>query len=340
MANWRTDPDARRRSTRRAFLTAAAAWPALACIKAVLAQAPTKIRRIGFLGTGTAAGMASWVEALRVGLREHGYVEGKNLAIEYRWADGKYERAHALAAELVQRGIEILVTHGTPGTRAAKETTKTVPIVMAAAGDAVTIGLVASLAKPGGNVTGITIFNAEVAAKRVELIKEALPHITRFAALVNPDNPAMGPVREAMEPTAKSLKLELKYAEVRGPADLKSAFAAMVAQKTGAVVIVEDGMINANTPQIAELAVKLRLPAIGITELAEAGCLMAYGASLADMYRRAAYFVDRILKGTRPGDIPIERAAKFETVLNLKTATALGIKFPQSILVQATKVIE
>jgi len=304
------------------------------------AQQRGKVRRIGFLGTGSAAGMASWVGALHMGLRDLGYVNGSNIAIEYRWADGKYERAPALAAELVRLNVDILVTHGTPGTRAAKEATKTIPIVMATAGDAVLVGLVASLAKPGGNVTGTTFFNPELAAKRLELLKEALPRITHVAALVNPGNPAMVPVRESMEPAAKSLKLDLHQAKVRGAADLEGAFAAMAAKRVGGVVIVEDGMINANTSAIAGLAAKVRLPIIGISELAHAGGLIAYGASFPDMYRRAAVFVDKILKGAKPGDIPIERASKFETIVNLKTAKTLGIKIPDSIMLRADKVIE
>jgi putative ABC transport system substrate-binding protein len=305
-----------------------------------LGQQPAKVRRIGFLGTGTAAGMASWVEALRAGLRELGYAEGRNIAIEYRWADGKYERAPALAQELVRLNVEVLVTHGTPGTRAAKAATTTIPIVMATAGDAVLVGLVASLARPGGNVTGSTFFNPELAAKRLELLKETLPRITRVAALVNPDNPAMGPVRQAMEPTAKALKLELQPFEVRRAGDLESAFSAMAAKHIGGVVIVEYGMINANAAAIGALAAKTRLPAIGFTELAQAGGLMAYGVSFPEMYRRAAVFVDKILKGAKPGDLPIERPSRFETVVNLKTAKALGITIPQSVLVRADRVIE
>jgi len=215
----------------------------------------------------------------------------------------------------------------------------TIPIVMAIAGDAV-LGLVASLARPGGNITGSTFFNPELAAKRLELLRETLPRVTRVAALMNPDNPAMGPTRRAMEPAAQALKLDLQLFDVRGPADFEGAFTAMAAKRIGGVVVVEDGMINVNVAVIAGLAAKTRLPAIGLPELAEAGGLMAYGVSYSDAYRRAAVFVDKILKGAKPGDLPIERAAKFETVLNLKTAKALGIKFPQSILVRADRVIE
>lgn len=327
--------------TRRDFLIAGGAGLCLlAGPPASFSQPSGKIRRIGFLGTGTAAGMAGWVEALRGGLRELGHVEGRNLSIEYRWADGKYERAPELAAELVRLNVEVLVTHGTPGTRAAKGATATIPIVMATAGDAVLVGLVASLARPGGNVTGSTFFNPELAAKRLELLREALPRVTRVAALVNPDNPAMGPVREAMEPTAKSLKLELLSVEVRGPADFEKAFKTMADKHVGAVVLVEDGMVNANSGPIAALAAGLRLPSIGITEFAQAGGLMAYGVNFSEMYRRAAVFVDKILKGAKPGDLPIERPVKFETVLNQKAAKALGITFPKSVLVRADRMIE
>jgi len=327
--------------TRRDFLiVGGAALGLLAAPTLSLAQAPGKDRRIGFLGTGSAVGMAGWVEAFRGGLRELGHVEGQNLSIEYRWANGQYERAPELAAELVRLKIEVLVTHGTPGTRAAKGATTTIPIVMATAGDAVLVGLVASLARPGGNITGSTFFNPELAAKRLELLRETLPRVTRVARLVNPDNPAMGPVFQGMEPTAKSLKLELESIEVRGPADFERAFKTMADKHVGGVVILEDGMINANIQAIAALAAGLRLPSIGITEFAQAGGLMAYGVSLSDMYRRAAVFVDKILKGAKPGDLPIERATKFETVLNQKAARAMGITFPRSVLVRADRLIE
>ena len=327
--------------TRRDFLIVGGAGLGLLAAPTLsLAQAPGKTRRIGFLGTGSAAGMAGWVEAFRGGLRELGYVEGQNLSIEYRWAEGQYERAPELAAELVRLKVEVLVTHGTPGTRAAKGATTTIPIVMVTAGDAVLVGLVASLARPGGNITGATFFNPELAAKRLELLREAMPRLTRVSALVNPDNPAMVPVLQAMDTTAKSLKLELQTTEVRGPADFEKAFKTMADKRVGAVVILEDGMINANIQAIAALAVSLRLPSIGITELAQAGGLMAYGVSLSDMYRRAAVFVDKILKGAKPGDLPIERATKFETVLNQKAAKAMGITFPRSVLVRADRLIE
>jgi len=304
------------------------------------AQRADRTRRIGFLGTGTAAGMASWVEALRSGLREVGYVEGQNLSIEYRWADGQYERAPELAAELVRLKVEVLVTHGTPGTLAAEGATTTIPIVMATVGDAVVAGLVKSLAKPGGNVTGTTFFNPELAAKRLELAKEALPRLTKVASLINPDNPGMGMLRDAMAPMAKSLRLDLHWMEVRRPAEFEKAFEAMADKRVGAVVILEDGMLNANIQGLASLAAAQRLPSVGMAEFAEAGGLMAYGVNFSEMYRRAAIFVDKILKGAKPGDLPIERATKFETVLNQKAARAMGITFPRSVLVRADRTIE
>src|SRR5499425_1377951 len=327
--------------TRREILVAVGSGLGLLAVpRLASAQRAEKIRRIGFLGTGTAAGMAVWVGALRAELRQLGHIEGQNLSIEYRWADGQYERAPELAAELVRLKVEVLVTHGPPGTLAAKGATTTIPIVMASVGDAVFSGLVKSLAKPGGNVTGSSFFNPELGVKRLELVKEALPRLTNVAALANADNPGMVAIREAMEPTSKSLKLALNWTEVRGPAEFENAFKTMTDKRVGAVVILEDGMLNANIRPLAALAVAQRLPSIGIVELAEAGGLMAYGVSFSEMYRKAAVFVDKILKGAKPGDLPIERPTKFETVLNQKAARAMGMTFPRSVLVRADRTIE
>jgi putative ABC transport system substrate-binding protein len=305
-----------------------------------LAQTKGKVWRIGFLGASPAAGYETRIEALRAGLREFGYVEGRNLTVDFRWADGKYERLPALAAELVRAKVDLIVTYGTPGTLACTQATSTIPIVMAIAGDAVATSIVASPARPGGNVTGSTFFNSELAAKRLELIRETFPRARRVAALFNPANPGAGPVLQAMQPAAQSLKLELQRFEVRAPGDLERAFSAMVADRIDAVVAIEDAMLNANVGQLASLAAGKKLPLIGAPDFADFGALMAYGVAQAPVYRRAAHFVDRIFKGAKPGDLPIERATKFEVILNQKAATALGVKFPQSILVRAERVIE
>jgi putative ABC transport system substrate-binding protein len=326
-------------NSRRKLLVALGAG-AFAMPLACFAQRAVKIARVGYLGPTSAAGAKSRVEALRAGLRELGYVEGKNLVIEFRWADDNYQLLPQLAAELVRLKVDVIVTHGTPGTRAAKQATATIPIVMATAGDAVLAGLVANVARPEGNVTGSTFYSPELAAKRLEVLKDAFPRIKRVAVLQNPDNLAMGPILKAMQQTANALKLELQQIGVRAPDELEGAFSAMAAKRAEAVVAIEDAMLNGNIKKIADLAAKHRLPSIGLPELAEAGGLLAYGVDLVQMFRRAAFFVDKILKGTKLNDLPVERATKFELVLNMKTAKALGLKIPESILVRADRVIE
>jgi putative ABC transport system substrate-binding protein len=326
-------------NNRRKLLVALGAG-ALAAPLTSFAQQKGKIWRIGFLGTASASGFARRVDALRAGLRDLGYVEGKNLAIEYRWAEEKYDRLPELAAELVRLKVDVIVTHGVP-TRAAKAATTTIPIVMATSADPVAIGLVASLARPGGNVTGMAGFGPEGSAKRLELLKDALPRTRQVAVLLNPDNP--GNIRlalPAMEATAKSLKLELQPFPVRGSGEFESAFAAMAKRRVDAVVTTEDGVFIVNAGAIANLAAKTRLPSVGFIEFSEAGGLMAYGANRRELWRRAAYFVDRILKGAKPADLPVEQATRFETVLNQKTAKALGLQFPQAVLARADRVIE
>ncbi len=305
------------------------------------AQQKGKVWRIGFLGLTTASSTASRVEALRAGLRDLGYVEGKNIVIEFRWAEDKYDRLPELAAELVRLKVDVIVTAGTVGIRAAKSATTTIPIVMASIGDPVALGLVASLARPGGNVTGMAGFSPEVAAKRLELLMDAFPRTKQVAVLFNPDNPSFVRVTlPAMEAAAKSLKLELHQFGVRGPGDYDSAFAAMAKRRVDAVVVLDDGALVANFGPIVKLAAKMRLPSIGLPEFAEAGGLMAYGPSRLASVRRAAYFVDRIFKGAKPADLPVEQATRFETLLNQKTAKALGLQFPQAVLARADRVIE
>jgi putative ABC transport system substrate-binding protein len=324
-------------TTRRKILIALGAG-ALAAPLAAFAQQKGKVWRIGFLGAVSAADR---VEALRAGLRDLGYVEGKNIVIEFRWAEGKYERLPDLAAELVRLKVDVFVTYGTPGVLAAKSATTTIPIVMASVGDALALGLVASLARPGGNVTGMTGFGPEGAAKRLELLKDAFPRTRQVAVLLNPDTLiSMTVVFPAMEATAKSLKLELQQFGVRGPGDIDNAFAAMAKRRVDAVVTTDDSVVVAHFGAIAKLAAKMRLPSVGLPEFAEAGGLMAYGVNRLELFRRAGYFVDRILKGAKPADLPVEQATRFETVVNLKTAKALGIKIPQSFLLRTDRVIE
>lgn len=303
-------------------------------------QQPAKIARIGFLGATSLASYGRNVDALRAGLRELGYVEGKNLVLEFRWAEGKYDRLPELAAELVRLKVDIIVTHGTPGVRAAKSATSTIPIVFAVVGDAVAAGLVTSLARPGGNTTGSAFFVPELNAKRLELIKEAVPRITRVGMLMNPNNQAAVSDIKLMEEAAKSMKVELQQFLARGPEDFESVISAMAKRRVQAVVIGEDPMLITNAGVATRLAAKHRIPSIGFIEIAEAGGLMAYGITFPPMYRRAAYFVDKILKGAKPGDLPVERATIFELVINLKSAKALGVKIPPTLLQRADKVIE
>ncbi len=323
---------------RRTFLASLGA--VLVAPLAAEAQPAGKVPRIGFLGSASASGYTSQLEGLRMGFRDLGYVEGKNIVIEYRWAEGEYDRLPDLAAELVRLKVDVLVTHGTPGTRAAKGATATIPIVMAVSGDAVATGLIGSVARPGRNVTGSTFFNPELSAKRLELLKNAVPRIAQVAVLLNPENPVNGPVLEAMESTAKLLKVRLQQFEARGPKEFEGAFSAMAKRRVDAVAIIEDGVLIAHARGIADLAAKHRLLSTGFREFAEAGGLVGYGVNFPEMFRRVAVFVDKILKGAKPGDLPVEQPTKFELVINLKSAKALGLTIPQSLLLRADQVIE
>jgi putative ABC transport system substrate-binding protein len=335
-----TSPEKLAPMIRRRKLLVALGAGALAAPFGVFAQQPAKVARIGFLGSGSAASTATRVDALRAGLRELGYVEGTNLLFEFRWADGNYDRLPGLAAELVNLKVDLIVTHGTPGARAAKQATAAIPIIMATTGDAVATGLIASLARPGGNITGSSYFSPELNAKQLELLKEALPRIRRVAVLFNSDNAVKVTMFQAMEATARALKLEMQKFDVRGPGDFNGAFAGMKKRGVDAVAVVDDPMIIANAAAVASLAGKHRLPSIGFSAFAEGGGLMAYGVNFPALFRRAATFADKILKGAKPGDIPVEQPTRFEMIINMKTAKALGVKFPNSILVQATRVIE
>jgi len=306
---------------------------------AVAHAQPAKVVRIGFLGPNSAASNAARMEALRAGLRDLGYLEGKNLVIESRWAEGKFDRLPELAAELVRLNVDVILTAGTPGIRAAKNATTTIPLVMVTSGDPVAFGFVASLARPGGNITGASTFSPELSAKRLELLKETLPRTQRVAVLFNPDNSINDRNLPAMEQTAKLLKIRLQRFEVRGAEEFKNAFAAMTKQRVDAVALPEDDFLNANQNEVAELVAKQRLPSIGRAEFAEAGGLIGYAVNFFDLYRRAAIFVDKILKGAKPTDLPVQQPTKFEFVINLKTAKQIGLTIPPNVLARADKVI-
>ena len=313
---------------------AAAAWPLVAHAQT------TKVARIGFLGLVSASSHASRTAAFRAGLRDLGWIEGGNLRVEFRWAEGNYDRLPILAEELLRLNIDVLVTHGAAGALAAKKTTSTIPIVITAVGDMQTLGLVSNLSRPGGNITGLSLFAAELNAKRLELIKEAVPSLTRAAILLNPGNASTQSVLSEASATAKAANVELRAFEARQPADFVRAFAAMADQQVGAVVIHEDTMLNANATSLAVFAAARRLPSSGFPEFAQAGGLLAYGINFPDTDYRAAAFVDKILKGAKIADLPVERATKFKLTINLQTARALGLELPATMLARADEVIE
>lgn len=323
---------------RRHFLICAAAL--LAAPGTPFAQQAARLFRIGILAVPSAANYRARTDALRDGLRDFGYVEGRNALIEPGFADGKFERLPELAARLVSQKVDVIVTAGTPAIRAAKRATVTIPIVIAAVGDAVAGGLVESLARPGGNITGSTYFAPELAAKQLELLKEALPQTTRVAVIVNPGNPAMGPTLRSVESAARALGVELEQFGIREPKDFDAAFEAIAGKRYKTALIIDDPITISNAKGLADLALKHRLATAGFTEYAEAGGFIGYGANLTAMWRRAAFFVDKILKGANPGEIPVERSTRFDLVVNRKTARAIEIAVPPSILLRADRVIE
>jgi putative ABC transport system substrate-binding protein len=303
------------------------------------AQQPAKVPRIGILTL--APSMAPTFEAFRQGLRELGYVEGQNVALEYRFAQGRADRLPALAAELVQMKVEVIVIQSTQAALAAKQATQTIPIVMAQGGDPVAAGLVASLARPGGNVTGLSLQLSELSGKRLQLLKEVAPKSTLVAVIRNVTHPNAAGFWEETEAAARSLNLRLQSVEVRSPADLDAAFKAVARARPSALITIADNMLVDNRTRVVQFAAKSRLPAIyPDREFAEAGGLMTYGPSTASNWRRAATFVDKILKGAKPADLPVEQPTRFELVVNLKTAKALGLTIPPSILVRADQVIQ
>ena len=305
------------------------------------AQQAKKIPRIGFLASVSASSDADRIEAFRQGLRELGYVEGQNVTIEYRWADGKFEQLPDLAAELVRLKVDVIVAVVTQASLAAKKATGTIPIVMVGVSDPVGSGLVASLARPGTNITGTSSMTAEIIGKLLELLKETLPKISRVAALWNPANPVFQALQlRETEVAARALGVQLRILEARGPDEIDGAFAAMVKERTKALLILGDPVFTSHRKRIADLAAKYRLPAVsGTREYVEAGGLMAYGPSFPDMHRRAATYVDKILKGTKPADLPVEQPKKFEFIINLKAAKQIRLTIPPNVLARADKVI-
>jgi putative ABC transport system substrate-binding protein len=304
-------------------------------------QQAAKVTRIGFLEASSPSAIAARIEAFRQGLRELGYVEGKNVVIEYRYAEGNFDRLPALAAELVRLNVNVIVTGGPTAIPAAKAATTAIPIVMAFDTDPVGSGFATSLAKPGGNITGLSTLAPELSAKQIELLKEIVPKLARVAVLGTASRPGSAHALREVENAAKAFKVQIQFQDV---VDLKGIDAAFLAAKKGgadAVLVLGSPLFNANRTELTELATKSRYPVIyDRAEFVEAGGLMTYSVSLADLARRAATYVDKILKGAKPGDLPIEQPTKFELVVNMKTAKALGIKIPNSVLAQATKVIE
>src|SRR5262245_48658181 len=308
------------------------------------AQQPKKVFRIGYLSSGNPTSDSARAEGLRLALRERGYIEGQNIAMEYRFAEGKNDRLPELAAELVRLKVDIIVVAaGDETIQTAKNATRTIPIVMMGQGsDPVKAGFVQSLARPGGNVTGLTSLNRELGGKRLELLKEAVPKLSRVAVLYDPASPSLHEVKEFLPADARALKLTIQPWEIRAADDLDKVFAALNKQRPdGLYAIGAGGVMRPNQKRIAGFALKSRLPSVyGNSEGVVAGGLMSYRADDADSYRRVAYFIDKILKGAKPADLPVEQPTKFEFIINLKTAKEIGVTIPQKVLAKADKVIK
>jgi ABC-type uncharacterized transport system substrate-binding protein len=326
---------------RRQFITllggTAVAWPLTA-----RTQQTGKMSRIGYLGSSSPSLEPHYVEAFRQKLRDLGHVDGENIVIEYRWAGGQDDRLPNLATELVRLEPDIIVTTGTPGTLAAMHATKTIPIVMASAGDPVGVGLVASLVRPGGNVTGFAILAPELEGKRLELLKQAVPELSRIAILWNPSNPAIVSSFDAIETAGRALRISLDpVAEVRRADELDNAFFAIASARPHALVVLADRFLLAHRKRIVEFAAVKRLPGMyPYREYVDAGGLMSYAPSNIELFRGAATYVDKILKGAKPGDLPVQEPTRFELIVNLKNAKAIGIDVPPSLLARADEVIE
>ena len=306
----------------------------------VEAQQPKKVPRIGYLTADSLSASSTRTEAFRQGLRELGYIEGKNIVVEWRSADGKLDRLLTLAAELVRLKVDVIVTGGSGSTRPANEATNTIPIVMTADGDPVRNGFVASLARPGGNITGLSNFSSELAGKRLELLKEIVPSLSRLSVLGTSTSPANTQALQETEVAAGALGIKLQYLDVRDLGDIENAFRTASKERAEALLALSSPVLAAYRKQLVELAVKSRLTATyWRSDIAEAGGLMSYGVSLPDLDRRAATYVDKILKGAKAGDLPVEQPRKFELVINLKAAKQIGLTIPPSVQYRADKVI-
>jgi putative tryptophan/tyrosine transport system substrate-binding protein len=300
-----------------------------------------KSYRIGFLGPSSAPENASWLEALRHGLRELGDVEGQNIVIEPRYADGHADRLPDLAAELVRLNVDVIVAPNNPAVAAAQRATRTIPIVMVAPTDPVGSGFVASLPRPGGNITGLSSQFAEIGSKRFQLLREAVPNVSRIAVLWDPTEPGRRDEVSVIEDASRTSGVQLWLFEARSPQEIDRAFASMIQTGAGAAIVQGTGMLFGQRARIAEQAARHRLPSMcAVREFVEAGCLMSYSVQFSDAFRRAAAYVDKILKGSKPADLPVEQPRTFDLVINLKTAKALGLTIPQSLLLRADQIIE
>ena len=326
--------------SRRAFIAllggAVAAWPLTA-----RAQQPGKLPTIGFMGQTTRSAAGEWTAAFVQRLRELGWIDGRNVAIEYRWGEGRDERFAEIAAEFVRLKVDVIVTSGTPQVLAAKQATSVIPIVFATAGDPVGTGLVTSLARPGGNVTGLSNQMNDLAGKQLELLREVVPNLRRLAIIGNIDNPIIVIEIGDVQAAARMLGLEVVTLEIRRAEDITLAFEALVERRAQALYVMPDALVITNRARIHTLAMGMRLPTMyGSRDYVEAGGLMSYGPNYPNLFRRAAEYVDKILRGAKPGDIPVEQPTKFELVINLTAAKALGIEVPPTLLARADEVIE
>ncbi len=321
--------------------TAALAVVCFALSLAATAQPTGKVFQIGYLGNSTPSVEAALVEGFRQGLRENGYVEGKNVIVHYQWADGRMDAFPVLAAELVRLKVDVIVASGTPGSLAAQRATKTIPIVVAAVGDAVAVGLVPSLARPGGNVTGLSAMAPELEGKRLQMLTELVPKIRRVSVLMNPTNPFTAAVWKETQAAGAKLGLTLHAAEVQTVDAFEGVFAAIVKTKPDALVVIPERLFLSHRKRIVAFAAQHRLPAMySFPEFVDEGGLVVYGPNFVDMFRRAGWYVDRILKGTNPGDLPMEQPTRFTLVINSKTAKTLGLTISPSLLLRADKIIE